>query len=230
MLALPPSVNTGKFDPAKRDPNIYTDYGVAEPRKLLYCGRVSLEKNLAMLADVFRRLRAVRNDVALVIAGEGPYAKQMRELLRESPAYFIGFQDDAQLAKLYGAADLFVFPSRTDTLGQVVIEAQACGLPAVVSNEGGPKETIADGVTGLVLPADDPARWARAIDELLSDEPRLQRMHRAAPQRATRNSLESTFEHFWSEHAAVVAAKRGRRDDDAAAAAVALPPTPAASL
>jgi glycosyltransferase involved in cell wall biosynthesis len=71
----------------------------------------------------------------------------------------------------------------------------------VVSTDGGPKEIIADGVTGVVLPGDDATRWCQTIDELLSDELRLARMSRNAPQRATRNSLQSTFEHFWEAHA-----------------------------
>ena len=79
----------------------------------------------------------------------------MKAALAGLPAYFLGYRNDGQLAPLYAGSDLFVFPSRTDTLGQVVMEAQACGLPAIVSNEGGPKEIVADGVTGLVLPGND---------------------------------------------------------------------------
>src|SRR4029079_7441236 len=119
---------------------------------LLYCGRVSVEKSLPMLATAFRKLCGVRKDVALVVVGDGPYAAKMKAELADLPAYFLDFRDDRQLAPLYAGSDLFVFPSKTDTLGQAVMEAQACGLPAIVSNEGGPKETVADGVTGLVVP------------------------------------------------------------------------------
>jgi glycosyltransferase involved in cell wall biosynthesis len=216
MLALPPSVNLDKFNPGHRDPNVWSDYGVTQPRRLFYCGRVSVEKNLPMLVETFKRLCAVRDDTALVVAGDGPYAPQMKAALAGLPAYFLGYRNDAQLAPLYAGSDLFVFPSRTDTLGQVVMEAQACGLPAVVGNEGGPKETVADGVTGVVLPANDPARWCQAIDELLGDEPRLQRMSRSAPQRMSRFSLGATFEHFWSEH--VSAACEPREDEEPVAA------------
>jgi glycosyltransferase involved in cell wall biosynthesis len=211
LLSLPPSVNTERFNAELRDPNVWSDYGVTQPRKLFYCGRVSLEKNLPMLVEAFERLCAVRNDTALVIAGDGPYAAEMKSALAGLPAYFLGYRNDGQLAPLYAGSDLFIFPSRTDTLGQVVMEAQACGLPAVVSNEGGPKETVADGVTGVVVPDNDPARWCQTIDELLSDEPRLQRMSRSAPARTSRFSLEATFEHFWAEH--VNAVRPPARDD-----------------
>jgi glycosyltransferase involved in cell wall biosynthesis len=212
LLTLPPGVNLSRFSPMLRDPNVWTDYGIAQPLRLLYCGRVSVEKNMPMLASAFKKLCATRDDTALVIAGDGPYAAEMKQRLAGLPAYFLGFRNDAELAPLYAGADLFVFPSRTDTLGQVVMEAQACGLPALVGNEGGPKETVIDEVTGVVLASNDPERWCQAIDALLNDEPRLQRMRRSAPQRSARFSLDETFEHFWAEH--VKAASRPAADDD----------------
>lgn len=202
---LPPAINLDTFHPARRDVNLWAELRVAEPRRLLYCGRVSVEKNLPMLVLVYRMLCERRraegkSPVALVVAGDGPYLPQMRRELAGLPAHFLGFQHDDRLGPLYAGADLFVFPSCTDTLGQAVMEAQACGLPAVVTNVGGPKETVADEATGLVLPAGDPARWCRAIDELLEDEPRRQRMSRAAPPRVARLSFQKTFEAFWDEH------------------------------
>jgi glycosyltransferase involved in cell wall biosynthesis len=124
----------------------------------------------------------------------------MRGELSHLPAYFLGYQDDAQLPPLYASADLFVFPSRTDTLGQVVLEAQASGLPALVTPDGGPKESIDDGRTGVVIPSDDPARWAAVINELLDDAPRRQRMAQLAAQRGGRCSLSRTFDGFWDSH------------------------------
>ncbi|MGH7214718.1 MAG: glycosyltransferase family 4 protein, partial [Tepidisphaeraceae bacterium] len=197
-----PGINTEKFNARHRDPSVWAEYGVREPRRVLYCGRVSIEKNLPLLVEAFRLLSRKRQDVALVIAGEGPYLAKMKEELAGTGAYFLGYRNDAQLGPLYASADLFVFPSRTDTLGQVVMEAQASGLPAIVSNEGGPKETVEHDVTGLILPATDPARWAGAIDELLSDEPRrLWMSSNAAPRLARSSSLARTFESFWNDHA-----------------------------
>ena len=206
MATLPAGVDTGKFHPGRRDDAVWHRLGVREPQRLLYCGRVSVEKNLPMLADVFKRIGAARRDVALVVAGDGPYLPEMRERLAGLPAYFLGYQRDDNLAPLYGGADLFVFPSRTDTLGQAVMEAQVSGLPALVSQEGGPKEIVADGTTGLVLPGNDAARWSQELSDLLDDQPRRQRMALAAVQRAERFSLARTFDAFWSAHAAAIAA------------------------
>jgi glycosyltransferase involved in cell wall biosynthesis len=86
------------------------------------------------------------------------------------------------------------------------MEAQACGLPAIVTNEGGPKETVDHGVTGLVLANNDPAAWCAAIEQLLDDEPRRAKMSRAAVARMSRMSLQNTFETFWADHLAVVLA------------------------
>lgn len=199
-----PGINTDKFNPKHRDVNLWATRGIGETYKLMYCGRVSLEKNLPLLADAFKKLCAIRRDTALVIAGEGPYFPKMKQELAGLPAYFLGYQNDQQLGPLYASADLFVFPSLTDTLGQVVMESQASGLPVLVSDVGGPKEMMDDGVTGLVLPASTPvtdaATWCSSINDLLNDDPRRQRMARTAPGRINRFSLEKTFEAFWAEH------------------------------
>ncbi len=204
IVTLPAGVDTEKFNPLRGDAGVWREHGVNEPRRLLYCGRVSVEKDLPMLVEIFRRLCAVRRDIALVVAGDGPYRSKMTAELSGLPVYFFGYQNDEMLARFYAASDLFVFPSRTDTLGQAVMEAQACGLPALVSNEGGPKEIISDGTTGVVLPAGDADRWARTIDELLDDEPRRKHMSELAAQRCARSSLERTFEVFWEQHVRAV--------------------------
>jgi glycosyltransferase involved in cell wall biosynthesis len=217
IVTLPAGIDTEKFNAGPRGAGPWVGHGVAEPLRLLYCGRVSAEKNLPLLVESFRRLCATRRDAALVVAGDGPYLPAMRQALAGLPAYFLGYQNDAQLAPLYAGADLFVFPSRTDTLGQVVMEAQACGLPALVANEGGPKEVVADGVSGLVLTGTDPARWSQAINDLLDDAPRRQRMGRAAAQRGERFSLSRTFDAFWGEHARAAAGPPGGEAETPAA-------------
>jgi glycosyltransferase involved in cell wall biosynthesis len=219
LRTLPPAIDTERFNPQRRDPNVWVDHRVSKPLKLLYAGRVSVEKNLPMLVETFKRLCAKRSDVALVVAGDGPYLPQMKAALAGLPAHFLGYQNDRQLPPLYAAADLLVFPSRTDTLGQVVMEAQACGLPAVVGNEGGPKEVVADGQSGLVIPSNDPGRWADAIDELLSDAPRRQWMASNAPQRVNRLTLADTFDAFWQGHADAVMPKAATPEEDDVTAA-----------
>lgn len=222
VCMLPPAVDGDAFCPARRDSSMWDDLGVREPYRLLYVGRVGAEKNLRSLADVFERLCRRRHDVGLIVAGDGPYLTTLRNRLQGLPAYFVGPQADDRLTALYASSDLLVFPSRTDTLAQAVLEAQASGLPALVTTEGGAQEVMDDGVTGLALPAGDPARWAAEIDALLNDEPRRHRMGRTASQRAARCSVERMFEAFWDEHVRAVrdaAARNGQ--------IVATPPAPA---
>ena len=218
VRSITPGIDTEKFNPGGRDAGVWRRVGVGEPLRVLYVGRVSVEKNLPLLADAFRRLCAGRRDVALVVAGDGPYREQMERSLADLPAHFLGVQDDASLAALYASADLFAFPSRTDTLGQAVMEAQASGLPALVSPDGGPKETVCDGraggepATGRVLPATDAQVWADAMGELLDDPAARSRLGRAAAARAAaRYSLARTFDDFWSDH--LDAAGQPQRED-----------------
>jgi glycosyltransferase involved in cell wall biosynthesis len=193
-------VDQSRFRPIPRSANLPGDRN----KRLLYCGRVSVEKNLPLLTEIFRRIVAVHNDVSLIVAGDGPYRETMQNELRHLPAHFLGACDDAKLRELYSGCDLLVFPSRTDTLGQVVMESQACGLPAIVTNEGGPKEIIEHNSTGLVIGSSEPDAWREAIVLLLSDEPRRMRMSLAAVARSARFSVENTFENFWADHLAVV--------------------------
>ncbi len=206
----PPAIDTERFNPRHDDTRFWAERGITHKHRLLYVGRVSVEKNLPMLVEAFKQLCGVRNDVALVIAGDGPYRAKMTEQLAGLPVSFLGYQNDQQLAALYAGADLFVFPSKTDTMGQVVVEALASGLPVLVSDEGGPKEMMDDGLTGLVLP-DSPSQWAQAIDRLLTDTGERERMSRTAPQRVARFSVATTFESFWDHH---LAAARGRDEEE----------------
>jgi glycosyltransferase involved in cell wall biosynthesis len=222
LRTIPPGVDLAKFNPRYRDVDLWVKRDVQQARRMLYAGRVSIEKNLPMLVQAFKQLVGRRSDLALITAGDGPYLETMREELRGYPAYFLGRQDDAQLAALYASSDVFVFPSRTDTLGQVVMEAQACGLPAIVSNEGGPKENVEHDVTGLVLTSSEPSQWCDAITSLLDDPARLLRMSSAAAERAQRYALPGTFDAFWDDHLAVV--EPPARDEEGIAVP---PPAPA---
>ena len=138
--------------------------------KLLYVGRISKDKNLDFLVDVYRQLRELHPDISLTFAGVGPYLQELREeCLHLAGVNFLGRVPYHELPQLYNQHDLFLFPSVTDTFGMVVLEAQACGLPALVSNVGGPNEIVRDGETGYVLPVETPQLWVDKISELLTD-------------------------------------------------------------
>ncbi|OGP15585.1 MAG: glycosyl transferase family 1 [Deltaproteobacteria bacterium GWA2_54_12] len=150
---LPRWVDTEAFSPGKRNMHIWNRYGLNGDFKFLYVGRVSKEKNLELLADAF--IDIVRSGLHsdLVIVGDGPYRDDLEKRLRGYPVLFTGFLLGDELSTIYASSDLFVFPSATDTFGNVILEAQASGLPVIVSDEGGPKEIVIDGETGFVIKA-----------------------------------------------------------------------------
>jgi glycosyltransferase involved in cell wall biosynthesis len=185
-------VDNELFDPAKRDPDLRDSLGGGRTL-LLYAGRVSREKGLDRLASGYLALRRRRDDVRLVVAGDGPYRGELETLLGGT-ATFTGFLKGEELARVYASCDVFVFPSTTDTLGRAVAEAQASGLPAVVCGMGGPRECIRPGVSGFVAHPDDEQAYFSKI-ELLLEDPRLrERMGRAAREFAGGMSWEAVLD------------------------------------
>lgn len=204
VLPLRPGIDTGLFSADQRDPSVWAGVPGVRPDavKVLYVGRVSVEKNLPLLVEVWRGVRAAVGDRAqLIVVGGGPYLDRMRAALDGQGAVFAGYRFGSELARLYASSDFFVFPSVTDTLGQVVMESQSCGLPALVSDVGGPKEMVVDGATGLVLHGTDPRPWVREIVGLIADRPRRRAMGEAASRHMRAYSIERSFEHWWSAHA-----------------------------
>jgi glycosyltransferase involved in cell wall biosynthesis len=193
---LPRGVDTELFTGKKREPHEWERFGMNGARKLLYVGRVSREKGLDHLMEAFNRLRAERDNVELVVVGDGPYKAEL-EKLGDGSVAFVGYQRGDQLARLYASADVFVFPSTTDTFGNVVLEAQASGVPAVVANQGGPAEQVTPGVNGFVVNPEDAHEMAQAICSLLDDEGLRRDMGRAARHRAMGLSLAQAAQAQW---------------------------------
>ncbi|MCL0040150.1 glycosyltransferase [Thermodesulfovibrionales bacterium] len=169
-------VDTEVFSPAKNDTHHWHKYGLGESTKLLYVGRVSKEKNLELMANAFIEIVDAGSKCHLIIVGDGPYRKELERMLTGYPVLFTGFLVGDELYKIYASSDVFVFPSTTDTFGNVVIEAQASGLPVIVSDKGGPSELIIDGQTGLVIKGDSKEALADSLRYFLSDRNRIQSM------------------------------------------------------
>jgi glycosyltransferase involved in cell wall biosynthesis/predicted metal-dependent phosphoesterase TrpH len=155
-------VDLARFNPAKRDSDVFAALDAPDRVNVLYAGRQTGEKGADLLADAFLTARTSDERLHLVLAGGGPEEGRLRARLGPH-ATFLGWQDGEDLAVTYASADVFLFASRTDTFGQVLLEAQASGLPVVAVDEGGPRSIVDHGRTGLLA---SPDRFALA-DALL---------------------------------------------------------------
>lgn len=189
-------VDADVFSPKHRDEH-YWD--APEPIKLLYVGRISKDKNLDLLLRLYRELAAKHPHFVIHIVGDGPYAEEMRTVSAQwSRFHMVGARFGEELSRAYASSDLFVYPGLLDTFGNVVIEAQASGLPCVVMNEGGPPELVSPGETGLI--GHTAEEFIQHVDNLLADEPRRRQMATRASQYARdRFAEETVFNDFWQQ-------------------------------
>jgi phosphatidylinositol alpha 1,6-mannosyltransferase len=159
-----------------------------------YVGRLSIEKNVALLARVERELAAMGVvGVRFLVAGHGSEEAAMRKELAQ--AEFAGVLRGAALAEAYANMDVLVFPSHTDTFGNVVLEALASGVPAVVTPDGGPKYVVRDQETGFVTGDDN---FAGAVAELVKDRARLEQMRLSAREYALGCSWDGVFDRVYA--------------------------------
>ena len=196
LRITPRGVDLKNFHPSKRNGYLESHHHLKEGLKLLYVGRVSKEKNLPLLARTFKSLSRQRPDLKLVVVGDGPYSGEMQQELHDTDTVFTGYLTGEELAAVYASCDLFLFPSTTDTFGNVVLEAQASGLPVIVSDVGGPQESVIQGETGLIVPATEEA-MGRAILELAANPLGLREMGRAARRYVESRAFADAFLATW---------------------------------
>ena len=197
LKILPRGLDTELFHPGRRDSAFFEKFGASNGElRLLYVGRISREKDLDLLADAYRRLRKEGLPVRLFVVGHGPYSEALAKSLPD--AFFTGYLRGTELATAYASADIFVFPSTTDTFGNVILEAQASGLPVVVSDSGGPKELVAHKANGLITRSHNVEDFTDAIRALVTDQTLRERMANSARDSVTDRSWPRAFAKFWA--------------------------------
>jgi glycosyltransferase involved in cell wall biosynthesis len=171
-------IDLAAFSPDFRDPEIRAEAGADdETPLLLLVSRLVKEKDLADLVEVDAELKRRGVEFRLALVGEGPMRAELEERLPD--AHFAGHRSGEALARWYASADVFVFPSTTETLGNVVLEALASGLPAVVVDRGGPQDLVQPGVSGFVARANDISDISDRVELLLRDPALRARMGEA---------------------------------------------------
>jgi glycosyltransferase involved in cell wall biosynthesis len=162
-------VESDRFTPARRNEVRRGTLGATGKVIVLHVGRLAIEKDPHVLIEAYQRIHAIVGDEALLcVAGDGPRAPAMRAALPF--ARHFGFLERDALADLYAAADLFLFPSPTETCGLVALEAMASGLPVISADQGGVLENVRHGINGLVVRTGDGRQFAEAAIGLIRDE------------------------------------------------------------
>ena len=195
LLILDRWVDVERFRPECRTADCFVQGGLLDAPdivRFVYVGRLGAEKNLALLADAFRALAATRRTAQLVIIGDGPFREELERRLSGLPVAFTGFLQGEDLPRAIASCDVKLFPSTTDTWGNAPLEAQACGLPVIVSEVGGPSELMEPGVTGLRVGGRDAIELAAAMNRLMDPELRT-RMGLAARAFSELNRVDEPF-------------------------------------
>ncbi len=180
-------VDTDRFSPGKADRGAFPG-----ELRVLYAGRLTHEKGIDLLVESFLRARVVEPRLHLLLAGGGPEEGELRAQLGEH-ATFLGWLEGDDLARAYASADLFLFCSRTDTYGQVVLEAGASGLPVVAVGEGGPAALIENRHTGILC-GPDADHLAGAVLQLAASPALRSRLGEAAVEMAAARSWDRALE------------------------------------
>ena len=193
LLILDRWVDVERFHPRNRNENYWTRQGVENSAvKFVYVGRVAVEKNLHLLAQAFAKLTASGANAHMIIIGDGPFRSTLATQFAGLRVTFTGYLHGDELATALASCDVKVFPSTTDTWGNAPLEAQASGLPVIVTDIGGPAELMQHGVTGLMVRGNDVRSLHEAMAHMMS-QPLRQQLGRDARVFAEANRVDEPF-------------------------------------
>jgi phosphatidylinositol alpha 1,6-mannosyltransferase len=159
-------------------------HGNSQQPLLLYVGRLAVEKRVEWLHPVITTVENVR----LAIVGDGPLRDSLEDLFEGTNTIFTGYMSGEDLSAAYASSDIFVFPAANETLGNVVLEAMASGLPVIAPDAGGVTDHVNPGATGILFPSEEQVSFIQAVTQLLCDPVAARRMGTAGRAYAERNS------------------------------------------
>lgn len=197
-------VDAEHFHPSRRSDALREEMAPGAEHILLYVGRMAPEKRTEILIEAFPRIREAFGDsVALVLVGDGPLLPGIREAATEG-VYCLGYRTGLALAEAYACGDIFVFPSDTETFGNVVTEAMASGLPVVAPDKGGVTETVIPGETGILTEPRDVDAVVEATLRLLRDRELRARLAKGAREAAERRTWAAIMERLVDGYRAAI--------------------------
>jgi glycosyltransferase involved in cell wall biosynthesis len=202
-------VDTDLFHPGRARPELRRrllgDHADSDSL-LLYVGRLSAEKQIERLRPLLDHLPGAR----LALVGDGPHRQQLERAFAGTPTTFVGYLGGADLAGAYASADAFLFPSSTETLGLVLLEAMAAGCPVVAARSGGIPDIVTDGVNGCLFDPADPNGLLEASRRLLADRDGRDQLRRHARAEAERWGWASATQQLRGYYGDVLAGVRSR--------------------
>lgn len=195
-------VDTDMFRPSLASPQMRSRLSQGNPDNplLLYVGRVSAEKQIDEIKPVLEAIPEAR----LAIVGDGPHKEALQAHFADTNTHFVGYLQGLELASAYASADAFVFPSRTETLGLVLLEAMAAGCPVVAANSGGIPDIVTDGENGYLFEVDDPDGAVTATKRLLEAKEEREQLRLNARQEAEKWGWAAATKHLQGYYRAVV--------------------------
>jgi glycosyltransferase involved in cell wall biosynthesis len=190
----PRGVDCNLFHPETPSSSIKEKFHIKEKYIISFVGRLAPEKDVLLLPAIEAALpQHIREHTHWLIVGDGPLKQ---DLMKQAPSNmtFAGFRSGSELTEIYAASDLFVFPSATETFGNVVLESLACGTPVIGADAGGVRTIIENGVTGILCPEKNIEAFSKAIASLLYDSSLRKEMGVAGRQYANLQSWDAIFE------------------------------------
>ena len=193
-------VDTELYNPNKANKSILKDYGL-DPDKLtiLYVGRVAEEKSLPILAEAFKKL----DNAQLLIVGDGPARPLLESELEGTLHAFTGVKKGEELAELYASADVFAFPSKTETFGQVVLEAMASGLPVLGFESPGVSDLIIHEKTGYLADSECFDSFSEYLSKLVSNNKLREDFAKAGREEALKRTWQQVLNGLFDEYSQV---------------------------
>lgn len=183
-------VNTDQFSPDYRDMEWRRSIGFEDNEKIVtFVSRLVWEKNLQTFVDTIKKLQQTHSHIRAMIVGDGPAKKELEHMLPN--AHFTGFVTGDELSRAYASSDVFLFPSETETFGNVTLEAMSSGLPCVVADATGSRSLVESGVNGFLAPPRDTEAFAECVANIMNDADLAHNMAKAARQKALAYSWQN---------------------------------------
>lgn len=189
------AIEAGSYSPEYRNESLFDEDIPRKHKKVLFVSRLIKEKDMPAIVKIYKKLRKANRKITMIITGDGPKKKWLEKRMKH--ALFTGRKVGSELAQIYASCDVFLFPSSSETFGNVIIEAMASGLPVVSANAGGPVELVKNKKNGFLVKSGKSKEFTKRILQILEDEKMHARMSMGARELIESRSIDSLHEQLW---------------------------------